>query len=510
MAGPRSVARTFQYSDLTTIYDQMREIYGFYFVLEKEALAAGDAKEAADARAHAADLHQRIKDTFTWGQPQQSGGPAQGIREPAEIAEVDYTETPRGPGLELHGANIAETTLTALPGLPPPKEIGRNVQVQNLAMLQGALMAQTAFQAELARQPAIRKAFGQKPVDLNDQAERQKAWQVMYGVFSQAGPGALGSLMALIGRYLPAFTVHTSYNVRDWGKSYLDTEMPTDLAGRAERDCGVYALTVAWDVYQTVKRGDPKLDATFDLVTMLEHVTLVITDRSAGEFYVVNNDKVSPPQTGDPLTQVAPQYQAVRGLPYTVGPAVTVSLGSTKDPRKKFHDQAWTRYQAATDWGLKPDDEELKKGDPVAALNARYEAFYREQRVFDMAARALDPQIDALARVARDAVKFASALDPVVRKAGELAVLFIRLGPGAGVVSPNPRALPKHAQYLATLEEGHTVHPIARVALAILHLEALGGKRTPEEDMLVKFCETIPMFEQPMKAFKDKGSMGAF
>ena len=90
--------------------------------------------------------------------------------------------------------------------------------------------------------------------------------------------------MALIGRYLQAFTVHTGYNVRDWGTSYLDTEMPTDLAGRAERDCGVYALTVAWDVYQTVKRGDPKLDVTFYLVTMLEHVTLVITDKSTGSF----------------------------------------------------------------------------------------------------------------------------------------------------------------------------------------------------------------------------------
>lgn len=76
-------------------------------------------------------------------------------------------------------------------------------------------------------------------------------------------------------------------------------------------------------MYQTVKRGDPKLDVTFDLTTMLEHVTLVITDKSAGEYYVVNNDQVSAPHRGDPLTQVAPQYGAVRGLPYAVGPAVT-------------------------------------------------------------------------------------------------------------------------------------------------------------------------------------------
>ena len=49
--------------------------------------------------------------------------------------------------------------------------------------------------------------------------------------------------MALIGRYLPA-TVHTSYNVRDWGKStgHGDADRPR---GPRERDCGVYALTVA-------------------------------------------------------------------------------------------------------------------------------------------------------------------------------------------------------------------------------------------------------------------------
>jgi hypothetical protein len=266
-------------------------------------------------------------------------------------------------------------------------------------------------------------------------------------------------------------------------------------------------------VYQTVKRGDPKLHVTFDLMTMLEPVTLVITDRSAGEFYVVNNDQVSAPQTGDPLAQVAPQYGAVRGLPYTVGPAVPVSLGSTRDPRTTFHDQAWTRYLAATDWGLKPDDEELKKGDPVAAQNARYEAFYRDQQTFDAAARALDPRIDALAPAAGDVAKFASALDPVVRQAGALAKLFIRLGPSAGVVAGSARTralLPEKPGFLFTMEEGHAVHPIARVALAILHLKALGGTLTPEEDVLVKFCETIPAFKQSMDAFANKGAMGKF
>jgi hypothetical protein len=522
---PRLIGRTMQYSDLKSIYDQMRDIYGFYFVLEREALAAGDTKGAAEARAKSAELHKEIKEKYTWGGVQKAGGISQEILEPVEVAEVGYTETPKGPGLTLYGANSAETTLTQLPGLPSPKEVGNNVQVQNLGALQGALMAQTDFQAEIGRQPEIRKAFGDEPIDLNNTAKRQKVWQIMYGVYKQqSGTGALGSLMALIGRYLQAFTIHTMYNVRDWGKSYLDTEMPTDLAGRAEKDCGVYALTVAWDVYQTVKRGDAKLDVTFDLTTMLEHVTLVITDKSAGEYYVVNNDQVSPPQHGDPLTQVAPQYGAVRGLPYTVGPAVTVALGSTKDPQKKFHDEAWTRYLAAVDWGLRleipPDIAKLEKTDPaaysqkvLAIQQARYEAFYRDQEIFDRDAKALDPLVDALAPVAGDVAKLAPALDPLVDKAGALAVLFIRLGPSAGVVAGSAKSqalLPHQAQFLFTMEQGHTVHPIARVALGILHLKALGGKLTPKEDALAKFCAAVPMFKQQMDAYQAAGAMGKF
>ena len=232
-AFPRHIARSFQYSDLKSIYDQMRDIYNVYPALEREALAAGDAKGAAVARSKGAELQKEIRDKYTWGGIQKPGPIAQEVLEPVETAEVSAVDTPKGPGLRLHGANSAETDLTQLPGLPSPKEIGNNVQVQNLGALQNALMAQTDFQAEIGREPEIRKAFGNDPIDLNETDKRQKVWQIMYGIYKQAGAGALGSLMALVGRYLKAFTIHTTYNVRDWGKSYLDSDMPTDLAGRA-------------------------------------------------------------------------------------------------------------------------------------------------------------------------------------------------------------------------------------------------------------------------------------
>ena len=524
LALPRMIGRIQPYRDLKSIYGQMRRIYASYFVLEREALVQGNTAGAAEARAKSGELHKEIREKYTWGGVQKAGGISQDISAPVEIAEVGYTDTPKGPGLTLYGENSAETVLTQLPGLPPPKEVGNNVQVQNLGALQSALMAQAEFQGEIGRQPEIRKAFGDEPIDLNDTAKRQKVWLIMYGIYKQSGAGALAALMALIGRYLPAFTIHTMYNVRDWGKNYLDSDMPTDLAGRAEKDCGVYALTVAWDVYQTVRRGDAKLDVSFSLMSMLEHVTLVITDKAAGEFYVVNNDQVSPPQHGDVLDQVAPQYGAVRGLPYTVGPAIPVALGSTKDPQAKFHDEAWTRYLASADWGLRldipPEVAKLEKTDPAAysqkvqaIQQARYEAFYRDQEVFDRGARELDALVDTLKPVAGDVAKLGPALDPVVEKAGALAMVFVRLGPSPGIAVGSAKSqslLPKQAQYLFTSEQGHTVHPIARVALGILHLKALGGTLTSKADALTKFCATVPLFKQQMDAYQSAGALGKF
>ncbi|MBN1208696.1 MAG: DUF4157 domain-containing protein [Myxococcaceae bacterium] len=523
---PRMIARSGQYSDLRDIYDQMRELYGFYSVLEREALDAGDTKGASDARTKAKELHQHIKDKHTWGDTQLPGPLSQPeeVREAVEVAEVSYVDTPKGPGLRLHGANYAETDLTRLPGLPSPKDIGNNIQVQNLGAVQSALMAQTDFQAEIGREPEIRKAFGDEPLDLNDTQKRQKVWSIMYGVYKKSGSGALGALMALIGRYLKAFTLHTTYNVRDWGKNYLDSDMPTDLAGRAEKDCGVYALTVAWDVFETVKHGDAKLEVSFDLTTMLEHVTLVITDKSTGEYYVVNNDYVSPPQKGDPLEQVAPQYAAIRGLRHTVGPAVTMSLGSTKDSGKKFHDDAWTRYLAAVDWGLSldipPEVQKLQKTDPAAysekvgAIHkARYEKFYEDQAIFDKGARALDGLVDGLSPVAGDPAKFEPALASVANKAVPLAALFVQLGPAVGVNAGSAKSqalLPKTAQYLFTIAPGHHVHPLARVARAILHLQALGKTATPEEDALLKFCQKVPQFKQQLDEYQKAGAQGPF
>jgi Domain of unknown function (DUF4157) len=301
-----------RYSQFKGIYDEMREIYRFYFVLEAEALAAGEPKRAAEARDRASKLHHELKAHHT-PFPESA----------AEIAETSQVTTPTGrPAFEFHGANFEKTDLTELPGHPFSAELlatGEGQEPQNLGLLQSSLMAQAEFQAEIAREPEIRKAFGHEPVDLNDSAKRLKVWRIMHAVYQRRGSGALGSLMALMGRYLKAHTYHTGFNVRDFGTSYLASEMPSDLAGRLVRDCGVYALTVAWDVFQTVKAGDSKLQLSFTLATLLDHIILVITDKAAGESYLVNNDQIT--KISRPIGYL-PQFTGPEGM----GP--TVCLGS--------------------------------------------------------------------------------------------------------------------------------------------------------------------------------------
>jgi hypothetical protein len=148
--------------------------------------------------------------------------------------------------LRLIGANTEVTDLTQLPGLESPKELvnksGGATQVEEISALQTALVSQEALQTEIGRVPEIQKAFPKGPIDLNDTKTRQTVWRLMYGVYKRASANPLESLMTLVSKYLKAYTHHTTYNIRDFGKNYLDTNFPVNLAGQIERDCGVYAL----------------------------------------------------------------------------------------------------------------------------------------------------------------------------------------------------------------------------------------------------------------------------
>ena len=410
-------------------YDQMRHILGFYFDLAQQARSAGDPATAAADEKLAADLETRIRGGFVL---------AEGQSMTAEVRNV--TDVHGHDALRILGTNDVNADVTQLPGLPPPREVGApgttagplaagggalTTQWSTPEALEASLSGQVALVAELRREPAIQQAFGSAAIDLNDTSTRLRAWALVYGAAeqSQAGSG-LVHLMEVIGRYLRAFTVHTSYNVDDFGRSYLEDHentMPKDLAGRLERDCGVYALTIAYEVYRTARGATPRPDLSFELVAMPEHVTLAIVDRANARFFLTNNDQVIGPNPvggTNILAAVAQAYTPIRGLHSVVTPAVEVGLGSTAQSEPDFRAGAWRHYEDSASWGIhvpRPRDDQT----PEEARDAAYRAFYDDQRRVDTASDQLDVALDALV----------AALGRAGGPADQLAVLNGALGP---------------------------------------------------------------------------------
>jgi hypothetical protein len=235
----------------------MRRILGFYRSLEAEQRAAGNTQRAAYYSGLSVLLYTEIRDNYLWR------------NDSGVIAEVQHVVDPRrGDALRIYGQNLVSIDVTQLPGLPAPREVagpsGYTFQHQSMTGIAEALFGQTELVADLQAEPAIQAEFGNMPIDFNDLDHRLRVWRTMYCVYQQRdtlGFGALYQLMSLIGRYLRAYTIHTSYNIDDFGRSYLENRMrdfPIDLAGCAERDCGVYALTVAYEVYRTVREASPR------------------------------------------------------------------------------------------------------------------------------------------------------------------------------------------------------------------------------------------------------------
>jgi hypothetical protein len=100
---------------------------------------------------------------------------------------------------------------------------------------------------------------------------------------------ALIAVMNLLEKYMRVFTVHTPYNIEDFGDNLLTKTFPRDLAGRLIHDCGVYGLRMAYIL--SLLRDHPKLRLRFRHVVMPLHVGLLITGDGLPTF-LVNNDSI--------------------------------------------------------------------------------------------------------------------------------------------------------------------------------------------------------------------------
>jgi hypothetical protein len=491
------------YEKLNVTYNLMREILGYYYFLEREAMSAGDQKAASGFHAKAVALVDGIKKNHTTSNPKQ-----------VEVAEVSRVQTSKGPALQYAGSNKAKTDLTALPGLTSPRQLegGHSVK-KDLSEVQNVLIAQEELQNELLLNPEITKAIGKK-IDFHNTTQRQKVWQIMYQSYRKTkGFEALGLLMQLIGRYLKAYTVHPVYNIRDWGDNYLTSKFPADLTNRVINDCGVYALEVAWDVYKAVSKSSPKINIVFRLATFLDHVTLIIDDQSTGETYILNNDNIKrinqaipsmeeflrprfrklpesvdifndPPQPVREWTnveeQVQKEYVMMMGdLSFIATPVYFYELGSTKDAARSLKAALWSKYIA-----------DISK---IAAKQALFNAELKRikpdmdvfdlQKVFSNGMKDLSSQIDALLPFANNRQELSTRVKALEQNAFGFLRIAERFVKGFAPFDEKHRFLFRYP--------AGSIHPLVRFAFALLLLEKLGQTLSQDEGTYVSVCRVF-------------------
>ena len=302
------------YPELSTIYDQIREIVGFYPSLERRA-RAGNPALADNYREHGRRLRTQLLDKYSLDLPD----PEKHDFAVTMIATIE----PKSGGYTLHGAQGKEEVVHPLPGAPTPDELGKApYYYASLGKVTEALYEQDALISSLYENPEIQKKFPSGTIDLSDSTNRRFVWRAVYASFESS---PLEQLLRLVESYQKAFTFHTVYNIRDSGVNYLTSEFPEDLMGRVVRDCGVYALTVAYDVFQVAK--DVGLDLDFEIYVMPDHAALVIEDKSSGEHYVVNNDDIKGPLMDNPIETVSELYGGAVGRQHSVFPAFVAISG---------------------------------------------------------------------------------------------------------------------------------------------------------------------------------------
>lgn len=517
------------YPDVSNIYELMRRILGFYGTLEAEQRAAGNRKSAAIFNGLSLQLYREILDKYLLDDESKY-----------VIAEVERVTKGKGEALRIFGKNSVDIDVTQLPGLPSPKEVvegtGSNFTFQRDTMtdITKSLFGQTELLAELSAESEIRKGFRGQTIDLNNLKDRLKVWSIMYRVYQKQdtlGLGALHRLMRLIGRYLQAFTVHTEFNVDDLGASYLANNMenmPVDLVGRIERDCGVYALTVAYEVFRTVRSTSSPLRVKFRLFPTLDHVILVIFDESQKNYYIVNNNEISPPKEGKEgdarvYQDVAERYAGIRGMENIVTPALEIKLGSTDMSDKEFREKVWKRYRDSVRWGL--DVEPPPAGSsltPGQMAEKTYHQFYEFNRELSEKARILHSAIDSLTIAVRSMDRLnrlgeiRKALDTLSPRALRLKSLFMELGPNAKLedtAGGNPtliKMLRSDRRFLYTSFPPGRSHILVRLAKVLMHFQSLGGVLSDGQQEFIKDVNLIKDFHSELKNYEFFGKPAAF
>jgi len=93
-------------------------------------------------------------------------------------------------------------------------------------------------------------------------------------------------LIRLIQSYMKAFTIHTPYNIDDFGDNYLTQNFPRALTGQLIHDCGVYALKTAY----LLSLIAPKIGLKFQYIILPNHIGLIMTAKDMPVLILHNDD----------------------------------------------------------------------------------------------------------------------------------------------------------------------------------------------------------------------------
>jgi hypothetical protein len=392
-----SMIRMVTYGSEAVLLGKMRRILAFYPKLEREAVRKKDEDEAFRLHVLGGSLQMDLLDhyTFDWDE-----NPSEFL-----VLEATKTETKLGtPALVAHGADNNEESLTPLPGAPHPDEFDKHAYYsETMKDMVLTLGGQENLVSALLDHEGVRKEFPDGIVDLGDSGIRDRVWVALFKEFRQTPESgcddALCSLMAYIRRYLRFFTAHTSWNIRDSGVSYLDSEFPTDLEGRVMKDCGVYAVTTAYEIFRTVQKSGAKDKVGFQLYHTLEHAMLVINDYENKRYYALSNDEIQGPKTGDPLEAIAGAYSGTLQRENFVAPAARTEELTTDLSDAQFRKRIWENYTTGADLQLVPDEPAGPddKRDLVERREAAYDRYHRGAEGFERDSQALDGRMGKLA-----------------------------------------------------------------------------------------------------------------
>ncbi len=516
-----AMTRIISYGNLTPVYDLLRDIVGLYPRLEREAIRAGKADQARQYSGLGLVARMELRDNYTLSAV--SALTMESAATTTAFGEAGYT---------IYGRDLTATeTVTPLPGTRTPEELGAFPSyTATMEALLESVAGQEEYLTELFAYPEIRTEFRGGLPDMNRLNDRLRVWRAMYRTYQHESMFPLGALMSLIRRYLEGFTFHSEYNIRDYGVSYLSTDFPVDLAGRAVRDCGVYALMTAYEVYQTARSASPQLNLDFRLYVMPEHVILVIADRDEGNFYLVNNNQIIGPRRGDEIPVVAGAYGQVFGRRFGVAAGVTVNLGSTATPEATFRRDIWDRYRVGVATGLRPERPTGAGPDisDAEVTQYTYRRYYEDLARFDTGAQVLAGRLEQLRHETaglqdeQARARLGAQLPDLTNAGRTLTLIFAQRGAQAHIIVDERRAravlgrdfarrvpqiVGREHIFLFTHAQSH---PLARLAMALLRFERLGGTLSTDAQNLIHALRLIREFDADINAYDQAGRPAAF